>query len=439
MATNTDTSNSETYTGGQLPDGFSFQPGELIPTAPYIFPGEQDLCMFLELVAEYAGYFGVVGEIIAVIAEVIEVILELIDYLVSLFEGKPRSQDTLTVASRLAHGQSPIAHIMATQIHRNLVQNNIVLSSSDPGDQKILGAIRAQAKASLVGAGATEDAATKAVDDVWSKTTSGLQPLPAILNDPLPTTATLVGDPAMQLAYATHYNQLIKQGLTPAKAASKTTSWLWNTGKMEWLSHTKVVPTPLPPPPPIQPPGTPPPPVISPIGQPPEGSNQNPPPCPPFGIPALCLPQQPGTDPELDEVGQSAGQVAYWIQILAIYVMNFYQLQAGQPGQTDPLTCTQVSGLALNITIALNSIRSAIAAITSAPTPPPVDLSAITAALDSIASYGEPIAMALGMLAVPPGPIVAPPPHDMSFVDALLTEMSSDGRLTPGDLQLLNT
>ena len=129
MGAGASTSSTPTDPNGIQP-GFGFQPGQLIPPAPLIFPGEQDLFMLLELTAEYAGYFGYIGQIIAVIAEVILVILELIDELVSLFTGKPRAQDTLTVAKRLGRGQSPVAHLMSVQISRNLDQNNIVLSSS---------------------------------------------------------------------------------------------------------------------------------------------------------------------------------------------------------------------------------------------------------------------------------------------------------------------
>src|SRR5580698_5754157 len=107
------------YQGPQLPDGFGFNPGQLIPSAPMVFPGEQDLIYLLEFAAEYGGYW------VALVSEIVIVILELINELVALFTGKPRSEDTLTVASRLANGISPIAHIMATQIQRNLNQNGI--------------------------------------------------------------------------------------------------------------------------------------------------------------------------------------------------------------------------------------------------------------------------------------------------------------------------
>ena len=160
------------YTGPSLPGGFSFQAGELITGPPTIFPGEEELFQLLELGIEYGGYWT------ALVSAIILVILELIDELVLLFTGKPRAQDTLTVAKRLANGKSPLAHLMATQIHRNLNQNNIVLSSSDPADQKILGAIRKQAEASLVMLGASQARATQVVDNVWTNTTSATEKLP---------------------------------------------------------------------------------------------------------------------------------------------------------------------------------------------------------------------------------------------------------------------
>src|SRR5271154_2336567 len=140
----------------QQPDGFSFTPGELIPTAPYIFPGEADLCYALEFAAAFGSYIPVIGWVVALVAGIIQGIRGLIDELVAVFSGKPRAQDTLTVAGRLARGGNPAATLMAVQIHRNLSQNNIVLSSSSAADQKILGAIRKQGEGMLVAQGATQ-------------------------------------------------------------------------------------------------------------------------------------------------------------------------------------------------------------------------------------------------------------------------------------------
>jgi hypothetical protein len=369
-----------------LDDGFSFQPGELIPEAPYIFPGESELVEFCELAAIFGSYIPVFGWIVSIVAEIIEAVLELIDYLVSIFEGTPLQQKTLTVAGRLGNGKSPIAQIMGAQISRNWSQNGIALSDSDASAQKILGAIRTQAKANLVTAGATEAEATTAVDDVWNSTTSATQALPAILNQPLPTGITLVGPAASQLAYAQHYNALIQKGDTPQKAARKTSTWWLNNGKMGWLSGTKTYVNPNTPPPvgqPQQPPT--PPPIQPPPTQPPTGPQ---PACPPFTSIPDCLPQAGTPNPDLDEVGNGFNGVAYWTQILAIYAMNIFQYLNGIPVASDPLTCTQVGGYATLIATAINNAAAAIAAIpapvVNIPPGTPVDLTAVVQALDTL-------------------------------------------------------
>ena len=369
-----------------LDDGFSFGVGELIPEAPYIFPGESELVEFCELAAIFGSYIPVFGWIVSIVAEIIEAVLELIDYLVSIFEGTPLQQDTLTVAARLAQGKSPIAQIMAAQINRNWSQNGIALSDSDASAQKILGAIRTQAESNLVTAGATAAQAKTAVDDVWTSTTSSTQALPAILDQALPPGITLLGDPAGQLAYAQHYNALIQKGDTPQQAARKTSTWLLNTGKMGWLSGLKTFVNPNQPPPSTPPPTTPPP-VGQPVPPPTPPSGPQPA-CPPFTSIPDCLPQAGTPNPDLDEVGNGFNGVAYWTQILAIYAMNIFQYLNGIPVASDPLTCTQVGGYATLIATAINNAAAAIAAIpapvVNIPPGTPVDLTAVVQALDTL-------------------------------------------------------
>src|SRR5216684_5916628 len=217
---------SQSYNGPDPQPGFGFNIGQLIPSAPYIFPGEQELFMLLELTAQYGGGW------IAVVAEIILIILELIDFLVQLFTGKPGEQSTLTVAGRLSRGQSPVAHLMAVQIHRNLQQNNIVLSDSDPAAQTILGAIRKQAEASLIAMGTPAARAVAVVDQVWTQTTSATEKLPAELNQPVLPGYTMVGPQQVQLDYIIHYNGHIKRGFDPLKAAQSATNWIYNNSKL---------------------------------------------------------------------------------------------------------------------------------------------------------------------------------------------------------------
>lgn len=276
---------------------------------------------------------------------------------------------------------------MAVQIHRNLSQNNIVLSSSDAADQKILGDIRKQGEAMLVAQGATQARATTVVDHVWTQTTSKTQPLPIELNSPLPSQLTLLGTIAQQALYVKTYNQAIQNGDDPQQAAKKATDKLLQGSKLGDLGKMRVVPMPLPvlPQPPICPAGftwddqlqqcvanptSPPPPP------PPPG---NPAPCPPFTALPDCLPQAPATDPDLDEIGQGAAAVSFWLEIIAIYAMNLFQsittqTSGGEPA--DPVTCTQLTAQVALITAQLEAITTAITNLgqpgASNPEPPPV-------------------------------------------------------------------
>ena len=73
------------------------------------------------------------------------------------------------------------------------------------------------------------------------------------------------------------------------------------------------------------------------------------PPCPPFQTLPDCLPQPGAPDQALDEIGQGFDGVAYWLQIIAIYLMNIFQKGSGagtgNGGNADQVTCTQLTGL----------------------------------------------------------------------------------------------
>ena len=128
-------------------------------------------------------------------------------------------------------------------------------------------------------------------------------------------------------------------------------------------------------------------------------------PCPPYTAIPTCLPQPSAPNPALDEIGQNFAGVAYWLQILAIYAMNLFQKAptgtATPPGTTDPVTCTQLTGL-------FDQLISAIAGFTvTVPTPTSPDLTPIVTALEAIAA-------ALGALPTPP----AGQPPDLSILNA---------------------
>ena len=113
------------------------------------------------------------------------------------------------------------------------------------------------------------------------------------------------------------------------------------------------------------------------------------PPCPPFQALPDCLPQPGAPDQALDEIGQGFDGVAYWLQIIAIYLMNIFQKGAGagtgNGGNADPVTCTQLTALFDKLEAAIGSINISIPAPPPLPEPPaPVDLTAIDEDLKAI-------------------------------------------------------
>jgi hypothetical protein len=116
---------------------------------------------------------------------------------------------------------------------------------------------------------------------------------------------------------------------------------------------------------------------------------QTAPPCPPFQAIPDCLPQPGAPDPALDEIGQGFSGVAYWMQIIAIYVMNIFQAGAAGSGSTpapaDPVTCTQLTGLFSQLVTAIGEINISNPPAPPSPEPPaPVDLTDVIAALEAI-------------------------------------------------------
>jgi len=146
----------------------------------------------------------------------------------------------------------------------------------------------------------------------------------------------------------------------------------------------------IPPPPPTCPPGY----TWDPITATcqPTTPPATPTPCPPFTQLPDCLPTPPASDPDLDEVGDLTEQLAYWLEIQSIYLMNLFEVikkmqpsgGTGTGGNSDPVTCTQLTAQVKLITDALTTIASVIAA-TSRGGSTPIDLTPITDKLQAIA------------------------------------------------------
>jgi hypothetical protein len=160
-----------------LPPGFNFDPSQLFP-----LDGKIDFATIeaqLEVVMQAFQYGFVPGLIVLAVFAIIDLIVELLN----LFSGKPREEDTITVGTRFAHGKNPAAFLVGTQILRRLQVDGIVLSSSDPGQQKILAQIRKHGESLLVAQGVDAVTATRTIDNVWSHTTDENEKLPALLAD----------------------------------------------------------------------------------------------------------------------------------------------------------------------------------------------------------------------------------------------------------------
>jgi hypothetical protein len=131
------------------------------------------------------------------------------------------------------------------------------------------------------------------------------------------------------------------------------------------------------------------------------------PPCPPFQALPDCLPQPGGLNHDLDEMGNGFAGVAYWLQIIALYLMNIFQKgpSAGTVtgGTPDPVTCAQLTGLFDKLITAIGSIN------VNVPPGTAPDLAAVVAALEQIDAA---LTVAPGPLAVPAiaAPTVPAPP-----------------------------
>lgn len=343
---------------GQQP-GFTFAPGQLFPLPP---PGTLENIPFATL--SFAFDLGT-GNLIGVVIDVAELLFDLVQGLINLFSGKPREQDTITVGTRATHGQNPASYLMGAQILRNLRDKDIVLSDSYPAAQQILGEIRKQGKALLEAQGVSLDRATTVVDNLWNNTTSADQPLPQELRIAMQPGYTLRGPTALLDQWATQYNQYITQGLDPLAAQKHALTWILNNAKLSDLGLITIGPLEVPVPPP------------QPGPQPPPGQ---PPTIPPG------WPQPPPNDPNQDEVGDCCAQSAYWMEIIALSILQIGTQFAGLPtggGGASADCCQQVTAAIGAVSAQLAAIAGGIGAIVPG-TPAAIDLSAIVAQLEAL-------------------------------------------------------
>src|SRR5216684_5449976 len=85
----------------------------------------------------------------------IQVLIDIIEDLISLFSGRPRDEATQQVAHRLCRARNPIWRLCGLEYQRLLRDENIVISSSDPGDQAQLSRVFSQFVRNTMRQGAT--------------------------------------------------------------------------------------------------------------------------------------------------------------------------------------------------------------------------------------------------------------------------------------------
>jgi len=125
--------------------------------------------------------------------QVVSIVWDLIDDLIQAFEGKPRAQDTITIATRCLHSKNVAGSVYGAMIMRLLNDDGIVLSSSSAGDQALLGDAHYAFVTLLEQQGVSSTRAQQIVQSILLYTSSASQALPIELQQPLWSTLTVAG------------------------------------------------------------------------------------------------------------------------------------------------------------------------------------------------------------------------------------------------------
>jgi len=278
-----------------------------------------------------------------------------LNQLLSLFSGKPKFADTDAVIGAYNMSAYWPLHALASDLEIAR-KNGAPISDSNPAIQKQFG--------------------------IWKQgTVTSIQTLAGVQTGPGgPGYWTIFALIQQSWAVSGEGEQYVLQDVKALDALTQVLS-------QQYAQKPPPPPSPTPPPQPPQTfpggiiPGGTPPPVTPPTGT--AG------PCPPYQVLPSCLPQPGAPDQLLDEIGQGFADVAYWLQIIAIYLMNL--LAAGGSGSgagggnPDPVTCTQLTSLVGQLAAAINHIRITIPEPSPTPEPPPpVDLTAIDTDLKNL-------------------------------------------------------
>src|SRR5208283_2228482 len=135
-------------------------------------------------------------------------IWDLVQSLIDLFEGKPRAQDTITIATRLMHSKNVAGVIWGIEIFRLLRDYNIVLSTSDPGQQFLLGQAQHQFRLNLQAQGVSWARTGDIVQSVMLYTTGPNEAPPLECQQTLSAQYALFGDQDFLTLYQTQLAKL---------------------------------------------------------------------------------------------------------------------------------------------------------------------------------------------------------------------------------------
>jgi len=186
-------------------------------------------------------------EPIFLIVDVLEwlgVIPDPIQLLMSLFTGRPRDQATSQVVQFLGTKQNAAARLYGIQLGRLLSDDNIVLSSSSPADQKLLSQAYRGFVGSLQAQGLTLARARTVADLAISPTAQAGDANLAILKQAAPSNFSIVGPASIAETYSDAISQGTTQGLTGDKLQTYAFRYTLAHAKLSDLLKTQIIPAP---------------------------------------------------------------------------------------------------------------------------------------------------------------------------------------------------
>lgn len=195
--------------------------------------------------------------VMAILAEVpvlqlLDIVIFVLDLigLASLFEGRPKQLDTITIIKRLGRSRNPAGFVLSAALANLLDGLGVVLSDSRPQMQRLFGHARAQAYANLEAQGIDHARAKELIDSVLTQTTSADEPLPHELTQPLDPSLHMWADQAMLDRYQTAYDTAIADGRSVEVAQRLALRAMWRHARFREIVGVSVGAQPPPPPPP---------------------------------------------------------------------------------------------------------------------------------------------------------------------------------------------